>query len=230
VPEPGEETEHFTMPTVAPELDRTDADMQLALAADGTLTGTITQAAYGFDAAALRRRLEQANHSQLVKQQERSLGATFRGVVLVELKVSDSGDPDRPLTAVSTIQVPRFGQRADGTAALPANFGAAQMGPRFITRAERLTPMLIAVDDLSRAHVTIALPPHLAPRLPAPVDLQSPFGHFKAAWGLVGGTLTYQEELVLNHGRIAPTQYSDFKAFAATIDSAQQREIPLAAL
>jgi hypothetical protein len=230
IPEPNEQTEHFNLPKLDPKQDRTEAQMQLALARDGTLSGTMTQSAHGFDAAALRRRLEQSNRAQLQKQQERALQSTFRGAVLTDLKIDDPGDPEKPVVVTSTIRVPNYGQRADGTVAFPSNFGAAQMGPRYVSRAERKTPLLLGMDDWSTVHVTLSLPTGAKIELPAPVDVKSPFGNFSSAWKQNGSVVTYDEELMVNRGRIQPAQYPDFKAFAAAIDNAQQREVPISSL
>jgi tetratricopeptide (TPR) repeat protein len=221
--------QRITLPAVSPEDDRTDSTMELTADESGTVTGTIVQRAYGFDAAALRFRLEQINATELRKAQERALSRTFHGLTLTNFAVEDSGKPEDPVVVKSTIKVPDFTNHGGGTRSLAANFGPVYLGPRFVNRAERKTPLLISVDDLSRTHVTLKLPANAQIQVPAPVDLDTPFGRYRSTWKLEQGTLSMDEELLMRRGRIVPTQYPAFKSFAAGVDAAQSREIPLAA-
>jgi tetratricopeptide (TPR) repeat protein len=224
----GESVQRIKLPLVDPAGDRTETDMKFEVDAAGTLTGTITQAAYGFDAAGLRWRLEQVNATEVRKQQERGLGNTFRGVTLTDFAIQDSGDPATPVVARSVIRVPSFTDRGNGSTGLLANFGLLHLGPRFVRLAERKTPLLLAADDLSRTHVTVKLPSGAHVQPPAPMDMETPFGHYAATWKLDGGALKMDEEFLLHRGRLSPEQYLAFKSFAVSVDAAQTREIPVA--
>jgi tetratricopeptide (TPR) repeat protein len=227
LPEPGESVVKVTLPAVDPSLDRTDSDYSLALGADGTLTGTLVQTAHGFDAASLRRRLEQTNAAELRKQQERGLSGTFRGVVLEGLDVEDSGGPDSPVVLRSTLRVPRYGQRPDGTVALPAHFGAQQLGPRLLGRADRRTPMLLGTSGIGRTTARLQLPANASVGVPAPVEFSNEFGRFEARWRAAEGALTLEETVELRRARIAPERYAGLKQLVTVVDGAQAREIPI---
>lgn len=227
LPNPGEDVKRVTLPKVDPSQDRTDALMDLTLEADGTLVGTVTQVSYGYDAAFLRRRLERTSKAELHQHQERALSGSFRGVVLESLDVQDTGKPDEPVRAVSTIRVPRFGQRADGSVGMPANFGPQLLGRRFLGRGERRTPLLIASDEEVRLQVRLKLPEGTKAEAPRNAKVSTAFGDFEARWKLADGVLSLEERTRLNRGRIPPERYASFRAFAVEVDAAQAREIPL---
>lgn len=228
MPEDAErEAKRITLPSVDPWLDLTEAQMELALDDEGNLSGVITQTARGFDAAGLRRNFEQVNRSQLLRQQERALSATFQGVELVNLEIEDSGNPDDPVVARSTIRVPRFARLSDGSMGLRANFGPQRMGLRFVTRGERETPLLIAQPEVSRIRVRLRLPEGWTVDPPAPVTLRTPFGRFSAKWLLDGAVLVLDEEAEVHRARILPSDYPAFRGYAGSIDAAQAREIAL---
>jgi tetratricopeptide (TPR) repeat protein len=224
-----ETVQRIKLPAISPEDDRTDTSMDLSVDADGTLTGVISQTAYGFDAAALRWRVEQVNATELRKQQERLLSRTFQGLTLVDFKIEDSGVPGTSVVARSTIKVPRFTNRGSGTPAIFANFGPYYLGPRFIRTGERRTPLLVPVDDLNRTTVTLKLAAQQTVKLPEPTTIDTPFGRYSATWTLKGDQLSLSEELLLRRGRVQPGDYAAFKAFAAAVDGAQNRQITLAA-
>src|SRR5690606_26554599 len=102
------------------------------LGEDGTLEGTVTRTVHGRMAAALREHLERANETELRQAQERSLASLFRGLELVELSVENDGRPESPVTLRSTIRVPNYGRRPDGSIALPAHFGPLRLGARYL--------------------------------------------------------------------------------------------------
>jgi len=227
VPEPGEQVQTLVLPELDPSLDRTDAAFDLELGTDGVLHGTLSQTAHGFDAAGTRRRLEQLNETELRKQQERMLGSTFRGVALERVDVDDPGSTEKPVTVRTTFRVPRFAQRPDGSLAFPANMGPQNLGPRFVTRSERRTPLMIANSYTTRASARLRLPAGTAARAPDPAAISGEFGSFHQRWTLEAGVLVMDETAVMRRGRIAPERYADFAKFAAGVDAAQQREVAL---
>jgi hypothetical protein len=120
-----------------------------------------------------------------------------------------------------------FTNRGDGSKGLLANFGQFSLGRRFLGLSERKTPMLIAVADVSHSAVTVKLPPTAHVAVPAPVDSKTPFGQYRALWKLEQGTLSLDEQFLIERGRIQPDQYAAFKAFAIAVDNAQSRRIPI---
>lgn len=229
LPAPGEAPEKVTLPIVSPSQDRMVTTFDLSFTNDGTLVGTMTQTANGFDAAALRAGLERTSLTDLKRHQESVLASTFPRVVLEDLTVEDSGRPDTPVTLVSTLRAPEYGLRPDGVVALPANFGTVRLGARFLSRGERTTPLLIPAVHENEVHARLKLPAGATVQVPAPVKSTTPLGRYDATFGLKNGVLSFDETLVLERNRIMPEHYLDLAAFASTVDTAQARQLFLVA-
>lgn len=229
MPMPGEQPEPVKLPVVDPRQDMTTVLLDLAFDDEGTLVGTMTQRASGFDAAGLRRALERTSLTELKRHQEGQLAAIFPRVVLEDLRVEDSGRPDEPVSLVSTIKAPGYGLRPDGVVALPANFGPAQLGRRFLSRGERKTPLLLSSSMYAETHARLKLPAGASVLVPAPVKESNEFGRYEAEVSVESGVVKFDEVLSLERGRILPERYEAFAAFAAQVDAAQARELPLVA-
>lgn len=227
VPAPGEEPQRITLPVVDVAQDRSGATLDLALAADGVLSGTMVQTFHGFSAASMRRRVDQMTPAELRQQQERALSGLFRGAVLEEFNVDDTAGDGAPLVLKARFTAPRFARRAEGALVLPANFGPQTLGQRYLGRAERRGPLLLGAGDLSELKARVTLPEGMTIELPAPVEATSEIGTFRATWMVDGKALTYDERLELKRGRVPPERYAGLKAFAATVDAAQARELSL---
>lgn len=227
VPEPGEEPERVTLPNAPDDQDRVVVTFDLAFEPDGMLAGTMTQTASGFEAASLRQALEQTNKSDLTRHQEGSLSATFPRVAVESLEVKDSGAPTDAVHIVTRFRAPHYGLRADGVVALPANFGLAQLGRRFLARGTRTTPMLIGREAKSEVRARLTLPEGATVRLPEPVQVESESGRYAASFALDGRVLSFAESLVLERRRVPAARYRDFALFALAVDAAQSRQLPL---
>lgn len=229
LPMPGEKPLPVKLPVVDPKQDMTTVLLDLSFNDEGTLVGTMTQRASGFDAAGLRQALERTNLTELKRHQESQLAATFPRVVLVDLRVEDSGHPDEPVSVVTTLEAPGYGLRPDGVVALPANFGPANLGRRFLSRGERKTPLFLPTSMYGEMHARVKLPEGATVPIPAPVKESTEFGRYESSVTIEDGVLKFDEELFIERGRIAPEHYAAFAAFAARVDAAQARELPLVA-
>ena len=188
--------QRITLPIVSPEDDRTDSTMELAAdrerhadREDHTEGVWLRRGGSPLPAGA-------DQPTELRKAQERALSRTFRGLTLTDFAVHNQGKPDEPVIVEWTIRVPDFTNHGGGGRSLAANFGPVYLGPRFVNRADRKTPLLISVDNLSRTHVTLKLPANEQTAAPAPILLDTPFGRYRSTWKLEQGTLSMDEELL----------------------------------
>ena len=112
--------------------------------------------------------------------------------------------------------------------ALSALTFPAQLGRRLVTVGKRTTPLFIGESESSLTRVKLELPEGFAaPRVVPPVEEKSPFGRYARTEQLEGRTLTIEEELRLERGRIAPKDYGDFGAWAGNVDLIQSRDFVL---
>ena len=87
--------------------------------------------------------------------------------------------------------------------------------------AQRRTALLLPTPERGVARIEIVAPEGLAARAAPAREVKTPFGTFKRTERAEGRTLVREDRLDVGRGRIAPAQYHDFAAFAASVDAIQ---------
>lgn len=219
LPEPGE----------APEVTRTprgdgegrEALLRIALDRDGGAAIQGEERYLGFDAAAARAALERLDAPSRRQVVEQSLARSFRGLALESLEVEGEGRADVPLTLRWRARAPAVARLADGRASSDAVIYPLRLGARFVQRAARATPLLVAVEERATLRVEVTLPPGAAPPEGTAREVTSPFGSYRRTERWDGKALVREDRFDLERERIRPEAYQDFARFAASVDEAQ---------
>jgi hypothetical protein len=219
---PGEPLEVARVPAQALAPDGEEFEARVALDASGGAVIAGSLRLRGGAAGAARAWAERLGPDERRQAVEGMLQRSFRGFALGELELAGEHDPEAPLELRFSGAAPSLLRDADGGARLDGAVQPARLSARFVARAARTTPLLVAAEDRSRVTVTVVPPPGLSPRARAPVALETPFGSLARTERVVDGALVREEEVVLLRGRIAPERYGEFAAFAAAVDEAQR--------
>jgi hypothetical protein len=92
----------------------------------------------------------------------------------------------------------------------------------------RTTPLFIDGTEESRAQVTLTMPQGYRLADPqAQLNAESPFGRLRRTEKQEGRTLTVDETLRVERGRIPAQKYEDFAHFAGQVDLIQSRDLVL---
>ena len=228
LPEPGEEPQRLRTPELPSEPEGREVSFQLALAADGTATGSGRDRYQGFEAAGLKDALERFDAGQRKQAVEGTLGRGLRGLSLDSLSTEGEGDLGGAASLIYQLHAPLGTQDGDKLI-VPASLLPQRLSRRWVQTAERTLPLLLDSGDHEKSRVTLALPAglHLA-QAAQPVERHTPFGDFSWSAREEGGKLLLDEEVTLPLQRIAPEQYPAFAAFARAVDEAQSQELLLA--
>lgn len=224
LPRLGETAPQRTTTPAAPGESGRQIEMDLTLLEDGSLQGRGVERYLGYEAASARNTLERLDETRLRQVVEGGLARQFPGLALdsVEQRVEGGAtelhyaftqagaarelDADRRLLRLDPID--------------------ARLGARFLSRATRETPLLIASPEQVTAEVRLHLPEGMTVERGAEAArAHARFGDFRRDVGLDGGTLAIREELRLERGRIEPVQYADFADWVREVDAAQQLEL-----
>jgi hypothetical protein len=206
--------------------DRRTTRVHVALDADGSATVDGTELYTGFDAAAIRSGLEKMDTAARRQGLEQALARSFRSPELLDLSVDGENALGGPLTLHWRLKVPRW-VRIDGdSASVDTSPFPMQLGARFVQRASRESPMLVAYDERSTLQLTVTPPPGWRAVPVPPAQTDSPFGRYRRVERVENGELVREDLYDLRRGRIAPADFRAFSSFASTVDSAQ--EVPMA--
>jgi len=221
LPAPGERVEVTrTPPDDGSERRRT----RLVIAVDGEGNATVEGAEEyrGVEAAGLRSSIEKIDAPTRRQAMEQSLARTFRSPSLLDLAVDGEGALEAPITLRWRARVEGWARLEDGRAVVEAPLFPARLGARFLQRATRERPLLLAADERSTTELTISLPSGWMPAPVAPAPVKSGYGSYRREERGAAGRLLRTDQYDLSRGRVAPADYPAFAGFARAVDAAQE--------
>jgi hypothetical protein len=184
----------------------------------------------GFEAAGLRSALEQMDAQSLRQALERALAGSFGSVQLTSLDVDGEKDVDRPLVLRWRARARHWARVEGERVVVDTPVVRARLGARFLQRATRETPILVAASERTSLTLEVAPPPGFAPEPSAPCEIASRYGKYRRTDTAEGGRLLRREEYDLERGRIAPPEVAAFSRFASSVDGAQEAPMVFARL
>lgn len=226
LPLPGQEPELLRTPVEGPAGgEGRSLSFRLKLAASGRASGEGLDELKGFEAGALRDALERLDPDQRRQAVEAMLGRSLRGVSLDGLRTEGESSQGGAARLLYVLRAPLA--RPDGAVLkLPGSLLTAQLGRRYLQKAERAQPLLIEGTERVDATVELELPEGMAAAaLPAPVALRGPFGEYRWSARAEKGVLRVEEALVIERQRVPAARYAEFAAFARAVDRTQEQEL-----
>ncbi|HEX8439687.1 DUF3857 domain-containing protein [Archangium sp.] len=227
LPEPGRALEKVKTPGLGKPPGK---QVKLALEVDerGQLLGKGEEVYSGFQAAQLGEAFEAISGDRRRQAMQSAVGRYFGGAELTDLKLEHAEEVGAPFTVRYSFKAPTFA-RADGnTLVLPPISMPASLGRQYVQLSTRTTPLFIDGTEESRAQVTLTMPQGYRLADPqAQLNAESPFGRLRRTEKQEGRTLTVDETLRVERGRIPAQKYEDFAHFAGQVDLIQSRDLVL---
>ncbi|MFH0899606.1 MAG: transglutaminase-like domain-containing protein, partial [Pseudomonadota bacterium] len=215
--------------------DERTVDIQVTLAADGSAEIGVREVVGEHAAVPWRDQLEDAQVDALGHHLEQQvLGSYFPGVSLRSLAFDGRERADGPLVIRYRFSVPRYARvRADGVLDVPAVPMPLQMARRYVMIGTRTTPLILQESARrTRTSVSVELPSgyRLGDDSTAPVDIVAPASAGAFHLGISvrpRGFDTQTDSLLELFSRIPAAEYQAFVRFAAAVDAAEARTLPL---
>lgn len=227
LPEPGRALEKVKTPPLKPQAGK---QVKLALEVDekGQLTGKGEEVYSGYDAAQLAEAFEAISGERRRQALQGAVGRYFSGAELTDLKLERTEEVGAPFTVRYTFKAPSFARVDKDRMVLPAITMPAQLGRQYVQLSTRSVPLYIDDTEASHVVVTLTMPQGLKLSDPqAQLKVESPFGRLLRTEKQEGRTLTVDETLRVERGRIPAKQYEDFAHFAGQVDLIQSRDLVL---
>lgn len=224
-PAPGEEVEVTRTP---PDdgAERRRVRVAVTVDADG---GALVEGAdryEGFEAASLRASLERLDGQSRRQAMEQLLARSFRGAALLDLAVDGDGALDGPLTLRWRARVDHWARLEEGRAVVEQPVFPARLGARYLQRAARETPLLLAGSERAALELTVTLPPGWSPAPAPPAAVTASYGSYRREERAEGADrLVRSDAFELLRGRVAPAAYPAFASFARGVDAEQERPL-----
>ncbi len=219
---PGERLERTTTPPPNPNQRRvTRVKVQVEPSGDAVVEGA--EAYQGFDGAALRASLEPLDTAARRQAVEAALSRGFASPQLLSFEVEGEESAEAPLVLRWKARVPQWARLEGDRAVVDAPLFPAQLVARFVQRASRETPVLIAGDERYTLEVTVIPPPGWRPVPVERAAAASLWGSYLREEKLDGGRLERRDAYDLSRARVNPgEEYAGFATFAVEVDRAQR--------
>jgi hypothetical protein len=218
----GDASQVIAIPVLPPEANGAERKGAFTLAADGSLSGTVTRSSNGPAGADMREMLKYTDEKERRESLEKSVARDLPGVTLVSYEFHEPPDLDKPTGMEYKVTAPLY---------------AKQAGPLVLVRPRILGDLSQSFDDKPRTvpiafeasgrwqdSFDIALPAGYAvDELPDPVSVDTDFASYHSKTTAQGSVLHYEREYVVRKVEIPAAKYGEFKKLESAI-LADQRE------
>ncbi len=169
----------FTVPRSSADDNCEHITLNASLNDDGSIEGTQTHKYAGDRAAGLRENILEAEAYQIREFIERMANISFRAATVIQHKVDDLSDPDKPLVIEYRFKAPGFGKVVGKEIVIDQALPLLRLGSSFATLETRRTPLQISSDFNSRFHGTLRIPPGAKPvTIPSSFSIETDFGSY----------------------------------------------------
>jgi hypothetical protein len=222
----GAASQVIQLPLMDPGLNTIRRSASFKLAADGTLTGSVTDSRFG-DLSERRRYL--FAHEDGKKQQaymDRTVSADFTGASLTGLKVEHVAALNEALTTSFNLEAAHF---ANATGPLlmvrPRVLGSYALD---VDRNPRRVPVDLEETMQGVDEYDIELPEgYVVDELPDPVKVDMGFATYRSSTVVAGRVMHYSRTYTLNQVTLSAEKYGDLQKLAGIIAADEQTQAVL---
>lgn len=214
------------LPVLDPDANGTDRTGSFALAADGTLTGSVDSRHSGPEGADFRLFLKYTDENQRRKEIERSIGSSLAGVSLEDIQLVQPSELDKPL---------EFHYK------LTAHDYAHAAGPLLLVRPRVVgsdalpfndKPRTVPIDLIATGHwhdsYNITLPAGYAvDEMPDPVALETDFASYHSSFTAKDNVLHYERDYSVKKVELPAEKQPEFQHLEGVILSDERATVVL---
>ena len=212
----GDSSQVLALPVVDPAANGTTRSGSFALAADGTLSGSVDTSHIGPEGGDLRTFLKYTDEKERHDAFEKEIAHDLPGVVLSSFQFTQSPALDKPLEFHYKVTAAQYAHQA-GPMLLVRPRVLGSLAQNFNDKPRTLP---IDLDATGRWHdaFDIALPAgYVVDETPDPVDTDMDFASYHSAVTVKGSTLHYERTYEVKKVELPADRYADFRKMMSTI-------------
>ncbi len=216
----GADSQVLRLPVLSPESAILSRKGSFVLAADGTLTGDITDVFNGVDAARERAFQKDSDAKEVRDELEKGLDSDLPGLTFKGYEFHETDNLDQPVNLDLQISAANYAHPAGSLLLLRARvIGSNTKAVPEVTEGKpRAYAIEIGHPGDWRDSFDIALPPgYVIDETPDPVDVDMDFASYHAATTAKGNMLHYEREFVVRQVEIPPEKADDFRKLESAI-------------
>lgn len=224
--EAGENGGLVKMPVTPPETNLLDRKIEVALADDGSIKGTIKEIAIGQESTAFRAQQRMLSADAYKKLLENWLTRGATGAQLGKITANDR-HADAGFDLDVEFSAPRYAQLMQNRLLVfkPAIVG--RRGGVILTEPKREQPVMLESNQM-RETVTFNLPNgFVVDEMPDAVSLETPFGKYSTKYEVRENKLIFTRSLTTQRATVPVDKYNSVKDFYSKIMAAEQSPVVL---
>lgn len=213
------------MPVLAPDASGVERKGSFVLAADGTLTGDVTDVFTGDDAARERFMIQESDAKDVHDRLEMSLDADLPGLAFKGYAFKGTGDLDKPLDLDLQLSDANYAHSAGPLILLRARVlgSDTRVVPDATECAKRKFPIEVGHPGRWRDSFAITLPPgYVVDETPDPVNVDVEFASYRSTVLAKGNVLDYEREYVVRQVEIPASKGDDYRKLEGAIVEDEQ--------
>jgi hypothetical protein len=212
----GASSQIIALPILDPEANGTERKGSFALAADGTLNGSIDSFSIGPRGAGLREFLKYTDEKERREYWEKSVAYSLPGVTLDTFQFIQSADLDKPIEFHYKVTARQYSHQAGQLLLVrPRVVGSFALS---FDDKPRIYPIDLDATGRWRDSFDITIPPgYVVDETPDPVSLDLDFASYHSSVSAKGNLLHYEREYVVRQVEIPPAKASAFRHLESVI-------------
>jgi hypothetical protein len=216
----GADSQAIRLPVLKPELNHIQRKANFTLAADGSLTGTVTDEEAG-DIARDLRRLSLYDEKTQQQALDRYLASDLRAFHVEGMQMKNTAALDKNLELQYSVKADHFAEPLGALFAVrPRVLGVEALA---VDEKPRHLPIDLGETRLVQDDFTIALPDGFSvDELPSPVHLDVGFASYSSESKVEGHAIHYNRTYTVREVSLPADRYADVQTLARTIEADEQ--------
>ena len=216
----GENSRILQIPVLSPDSAGLDRSGTFTMAADGSISGDVTDIFNGVDAARERSFLKENLSKDIHDSLEKSLESDLPGLTFKGYEFHQQDDLDKPISLDLHVSTESYARSAGPLLLVRAHVlgSHAREVPDLMESKARSYPIEIGHPGRWRDSYDITLPAgYVVDETPDPVNVDTGFASYHSSVSAKGNVLHYQSEYVVKQVEIPASQAAEFRKIEGAI-------------
>jgi transglutaminase-like putative cysteine protease len=216
----GENSRILQIPVLSPDSAGLDRSGSFTMAADGSISGDVTDIFNGVDAARERSFLKENLSKDIHDSLEKSLESDLPGLTFKGYEFHQQDDLDKPISLDLHVSTESYARSAGPLLLVRAHVlgSHAREVPDLMESKARSYPIEIGHPGRWRDSYDITLPAgYVVDETPDPVNVDTGFASYHSSVSAKGNVLHYQSEYVVKQVEIPASQAAEFRKIEGAI-------------
>ncbi|MEQ8763239.1 MAG: tetratricopeptide repeat protein [Planctomycetota bacterium] len=200
------------------------SSLDLTLQEDGSLRGKGRFMLPSFEGYPIKEQLRRIEATQQRRYALGILNQVWPGARVTDFELVGLDSPEEPLTISFELSL----QGALRSGAIITGLQPLQLTAAFVTRSERVHPLVFGAPMIQVDHIRIDPGPYRFADVPDSLVTSLVSGHYGLAFEVTrDGILEIDRTVELEHGEVSPKKYPDFARLLREIDALERKRVPV---